>query len=37
MIQVWKITKCGSLVEWGNHTKIYYELGEIHTDNMANI
>ena len=37
MIQVCKITKCGSLVEWGNHTNIHYELSEIHTVNMANI
>ena len=36
-IQVCKITKYGSLVEWGNHTNIHYELREIHTTSMENI
>jgi hypothetical protein len=37
MIQVCKITKCKSLVEWENHTNIHYELSEIHTANIENI
>jgi len=37
MIQVCKITKWRSVVEWMNHTDIHHELSEIHTANTENI